>query len=66
MGYTFTKGNYQSFFPEYITFSVNFNVGFLGGMTDICSTRSPVLYFRNHVPELVRNKNTPDEIICKS
>jgi hypothetical protein len=36
MGYTITKVKYQSFFfSEYITFSINFNVGFLGGMTNI-------------------------------
>jgi hypothetical protein len=33
MGYTITKGNYKSFFSEYVTFSVNFNVSSLGGTT---------------------------------
>jgi hypothetical protein len=35
MGYTTTKENYQSFFFLYITFSIYFNVGSLGGMTNI-------------------------------
>jgi hypothetical protein len=34
MGYTITKGNYQSI-SEYITFSINFSVGSLGGTTNI-------------------------------
>jgi hypothetical protein len=34
MGYTITKGNYQSF-SEYITFLINFNVGSLGGPINI-------------------------------
>jgi hypothetical protein len=35
MGNTVTKGNYQSFFSDYITFSINFNLGSLGGTTNI-------------------------------
>jgi hypothetical protein len=35
MGHNITKGNYQSFFFEYMTFSVNFIVGFLGGTANI-------------------------------
>ena len=33
MCYTITKGNYQRFFTAYVTFSINFNVGSLGGTT---------------------------------
>jgi hypothetical protein len=35
MGYIITKGNYQEFVSEYITFSVNFSVGCHGGTTNI-------------------------------
>jgi hypothetical protein len=34
MGYTIKNGNYQSF-SEYISFSINFNVGSLGGTKSI-------------------------------
>jgi hypothetical protein len=45
MGYTITKGNCQSFFSEYITFSINFNVSSLHGITNIQTTFNPF-----HVP----------------
>jgi hypothetical protein len=35
MGYTITKGKLSKFFSEYITFSINFNVGSLGDTTNI-------------------------------
>jgi hypothetical protein len=49
MGYTITKGNYQSFFSEYITLSVNFSVGPIGGTTNIQTIFDLVPRFLKHV-----------------
>jgi hypothetical protein len=49
MGYTITKGNYRSFFSEYITFLINCNVGSLGGTTNIQTIFDLVPHCLKHV-----------------
>jgi hypothetical protein len=43
------KGKLSKFFSEYITFSVNFNVGFLGGTTNIKTIFDHVPHFLKYV-----------------
>lgn len=49
VGYTTIKGNYQSF-SEYITFSTNFSMGFLGAWTNIQTIQHVWCYHSHSVP----------------